>query len=233
LAIGLSPCPSPLAHSPTNYSKMLHKAIFILAILTMFLFAGCAELFLKPYGHVASDGENVRVGSVFLPEGASTIAQGFNPQPSDGSEPKPGAGHEGIDIYAKTGTPVIAPASGVVIDSYSEPFYGNHILIDHGRDEKDRLIRSKLLHLDTRLVNKGEMVSRGQQIGTLGSTGLLASYPHLHFEILVRDNSNRHITTPLNPHRFWFDGQGVVTCFDETKEYPDIPFRTTYPVPCK
>lgn len=207
------------------------KIIIILSVAVVL--SGCAELFLKPYGHVASDAKNVRVGSIFLPEGAPTIAQGFNPQPSDGSEPKPGAGHEGIDIYAKTGTPVIAPASGIVIDSYSEPFYGNHIVITHGRDEKGRLIYSKLLHLDTRLVNKGEMVSRGQQIGTLGSSGLLASYPHLHYEIRIRDNSNRHITTPLNPHRFWFDGVGVVTCFDKSKEYPDIPFRTTYPVVCR
>lgn len=199
----------------------------------MFLFASCAKLFLKPYGHVAYDGENVRVGSIFLPENAPTIAQGFNPQPSDGSEPKPGAGHEGIDIYAKTGTPVIAPASGIVIDSYYEPFYGNHIVIDHGRDEIGRFIRSTLLHLDTRLVEKGKVVIRGEKIGTLGSTGLLASYPHLHFEIRVRDNSNRHITTPLNPHRFWFDGVGVVTCFDKSKEYQDIPFRTTYPVVCR
>ena len=210
---------------------MTLKIIIILSAIL--IFSGCAELFLKPYGHVASDAENFRVSRVFLPEGAPTIAQGFNPHPSDGSDPKPGGGHEGIDIYAKTGRPVIAPASGVVIKSSFEPFYGNKIIIEHGRDEKGRLIRSKLLHLDTRLVNEGEMVSRGQQIGTLGSTGLLASYPHLHFEVRIRDNSNRHITTPLNPHSFWFDGVGVVTCFDKSKEYPDIPFRTTYPVLCR
>jgi murein DD-endopeptidase MepM/ murein hydrolase activator NlpD len=210
---------------------MLHKTAILL--FTIFILSSCAEMFLKPYGQVTPDAANVRVGSISLPEGAPTIAQGYNPRPSDDSGATPGAGHEGIDIYAKTGTPVIAPASGIVIDSSFEPFYGNHIVIDHGRDEKGRIIRSKLLHLDTRLVEKGEVVIRGERIGTLGSTGLLASYPHLHFEIRFRNNSDRNITTPLNPHSFWFDGVGVVTCFDKSKEWPDIPFRTTYPVVCR
>ena len=210
---------------------MIRKALIILSVTVVL--SGCTELFLIPYGYVASDAENVRVGNIFLPEGAPTIAQGFNPNPSDGSEAKSGAGHEGIDIYAKRGTPVIAPASGLVIDSYYEPFYGNHIVIDHGRDEIGRFIQSKLLHLDMRLVEKGEVLIRGQQIGTIGSTGLLASYPHLHYEVRIRDNSKRHITTPLNPHSFWFDGAAIVTCFDKTKYYPEMPFRTTYPVPCR
>ncbi len=185
-------------------------------------------MFLKPYGQVTPDAANVRVGSISLPEGAPTIAQGYNPRPSDDSGASPGAGHEGIDIYAGRGTPVIAPASGLVIDSYHEPFYGNHIVIDHGRDENGKVIRSKFLHLDTRLIEKGEVVIRGEKIGTLGSSGILASYPHLHFEIRVGPRSESR-----NPHSYWFNGVGAVTCFDKSKEWPDIPFKTTYPVVCR
>ncbi len=192
------------------------------------MLSGCAELFLKPYGFVSSDAKNVRVGTVFLPEGAPTISQGYNPRPEMDSEAKSGAGHEGIDIYAKTGTPVIAPASGIVIDSFSEPFYGNQIVINHGSNENGISVTSRYLHLNERLVNKGDMVVRGQQIGTLGSSGLLASYPHLHFEIRTGPRSESS-----NPHKYWVDGVAVVTCFDKNKEYPDIPFRTTYPVPCR
>jgi hypothetical protein len=36
----------------------------------------------------------------------------------------------------------------------------------------------------------------------------------------------------MNPHRFWADGIGVVTCFDENKKWYDLPFNTSYPVPC-
>jgi murein DD-endopeptidase MepM/ murein hydrolase activator NlpD len=93
---------------------------------------------------------------------------------------------------------------------------------------------SRYVHLDKRLVKKGDTVIRGQQIGTLGSTGLLAGgFPHLHFEIrsgLIPEISK---SEPHNPHRFWSDGIGIVTCFDAMKPLSDRPFRTTYPVPCK
>jgi murein DD-endopeptidase MepM/ murein hydrolase activator NlpD len=181
---------------------MISKIIIFLS--ATLILTGCAELFLKPYGTVSSDNESVRKdgGPVFLPEGAPTIAQGFNPQP----EPQPSAGHEGIDIYAKTGTPVIAPASGIVTGSYFEPFYGNHVEIEYGRNENGRLILSKFFHLNKRFVSKGEKVLRGQPVGTLGSTGLFASYPHLHYEVRLCQNEN--CSYPVNPHRFWADGAG-------------------------
>ena len=206
---------------------MITRKILIILSVAI-IFSGCAEFFLKPYGYVASDAKNVRVGIVSLPESAPTISQGYNPRPEIDSEATSSAGQEGIDIYAKTGTPVITSASGVVIDSYYEPFYGNQIVMGHGNDEDGTSITSRYFHLNERLVNKGEMIVRGQQIGTLGSSGILASYPHLHFEIRVGPRAESS-----NPHIYWFDGVGVVTCFDKSKNYPDIPFRTTYPVVCR
>lgn len=209
-------------------TMMNRKTISISALVTIFFLSGCAELFLQPYGEVMQDAENVRVTEVILPDNAPSISQGFNPKPLDGKDAKPGAGHEGIDIYAAKGTPVIAPAAGIIRVSYSEPFYGNQIVINHGRDENGAIIHSRLLHLDTRLVEKGDIVLRGEQIGSLGSSGMLASYPHLHFEI----HAGREAEA-VNPHTYWMDGPGRVTCFDKDEEYPDLHFRSTYPVPCR
>ena len=120
---------------------MIRNIILILSVAVVL--TGCAEFFLQPYGDVTPDAANVRVGSIFLPKGASTISQGYNPRPKNDSEAKSGAGHEGIDIYAKTGTPVIAPASGIVIDSFSELFYGNQIVMGHGSNENGISVTSR------------------------------------------------------------------------------------------
>lgn len=212
---------------------MLRIITFTIVLAVTTILVGCSEYFLKPYGQVASDAKGVSVGIVILPDGAPTIALGFNPNPSGNGGLPSVDGHEGIDIYAPTGTPVLAPASGVVLDSSYGPFYGNKVSIEHTMDEDGESIKSRLLHLDTRLVKMGDMVIRGQQVGTLGSSGFNASYPHLHFEIRVKDDSGRRITTPMNPHKYWFGGVAKVTCFDREKVYPEMPFRITYPVPCK
>jgi murein DD-endopeptidase MepM/ murein hydrolase activator NlpD len=110
--------------------------------------------------------------------------------------------------------------------------YGNHIEIDLGKDEKGRSVQANFLHLKKRLVQEGDTVSRGQQIGTLGATGVLAGgLPHLHYEIYV--GHEQKALEPINPHRLWADGPGMVTCFDSSRTWPDTPLTTTYPVPCR
>ena len=142
------------------------------------------------------------------------------------------SGHHGIDILGKTGTPVIASATGIVTGSFFDIFYGHRVVIDHGEDENGLRIQSKYFHLQKRLVNKGGKINRGQQIGTLGRTGLLAGFPHLHYEIRIGDPLKPFFLESMNPHRFWVDGVGVITCYDSTRQWPDAPFQTTYPVPC-
>ncbi len=87
--------------------------------------------------------------------------------------------HEGIDVTAPMGSPIEAPAAGVVIDAGWETGYGNTVRIDHGYG-----IVTKFAHASKLLVRRGQRVSRGQRIALVGNSGL-ATGPHLHYEVHV------------------------------------------------
>lgn len=88
-----------------------------------------------------------------------------------------GRNHEGIDIKAKTGTPIFASESGRVIISGRLRGYGKVVVVKHaGR------YRTLYAHASKLLVRKGAFVERGQKIAEVGSTGK-STGPHLHFEI--------------------------------------------------
>ena len=202
--------------------------IGLIGLIGPILLSGCVHLLVKPYGYVTEDVERVRPDRmpVYMPFNAPSISQGYKPKrlKSTGS-----GGHNGIDIIDESGAPVISAAPGVVIRSYFEFLFGNCIEISHGVDESGLPVITKYVHLRERMVSKGDVVVRGQQIGELGRTGLLAGgILHLHYEVRVGSGKNNS----RNPHRFWADGVGVVTCFDRNKQWHDIPFNTTYPVPC-
>jgi len=96
--------------------------------------------------------------------------------------PPPGAPswrHAGVDIPAKRGASVIAPAAGVVVDVGEYVLSGRTVLVDHGQG-----VVSAYFHLDTAMVSKGDLVRAGDRIGRVGSTGL-ATGPHLHFGVYV------------------------------------------------
>lgn len=95
----------------------------------------------------------------------------------------PGAPHAGVDLASGTGTPVLAPADGVVILSAARPFTleGNLVMIDHGLG-----LNSAFLHLSRIDVKLGEMVRQGQSIGAVGKTGR-ATGPHLHWGLKWND----------------------------------------------
>jgi len=206
----------------------------VLHMAALFALNSCVGFWIKPYGTVASDIATIRADGkpVFLPGNAPSISQGYNPAPRDEFNTEHVHNHTGIDIVAKKGTPVIAPAAGVVTASYFEIMYGNRVEMDLGQDENGRFVKARFLHLKKRLVHVGDTVRRGQQLGTLGATGLLAAgIPHVHYEIQIGDRPDA--LEPINPHWLWADGVGIVTCFDRSKDWLEGPIRTTYPVPCR
>ena len=84
--------------------------------------------------------------------------------------------HSGMDIAVPTGTPVQAPASGVVTFARSDLYLtGGTVLLDHGQG-----VSSNFLHLSRIDVRVGDRVEQGQVIGAVGATGR-ASGPHLHW----------------------------------------------------
>ena len=85
--------------------------------------------------------------------------------------------HYGIDIAAPTGTPVYAPASGLVTLVKDLYFSGWTVVIAHGLG-----VNSSFLHLDRVDVEAGMMVDRGGLVGTIGATGR-ATGPHLDWRI--------------------------------------------------
>ena len=95
--------------------------------------------------------------------------------------------HEGIDITAPYGTPIIAPAGGKVTKVGWENGYGLTVEIDHGYG-----ITTRYAHQSRTAVVVGEQVKRGDRLGYVGSTGL-STGPHLHYEVIV---DGRH-TDPL------------------------------------
>jgi murein DD-endopeptidase MepM/ murein hydrolase activator NlpD len=87
--------------------------------------------------------------------------------------------HEGIDIGAGYGSPVVASAGGTVIAAGWEGGYGKTVDISHGSG-----VVTRYAHLSSINVETGQSVDRGQLIGLVGATGY-ATGPHLHYEVII------------------------------------------------
>lgn len=87
--------------------------------------------------------------------------------------------HTGMDIGARSGTDIVAAASGTVIMAKYYGGYGNCIIIDHGGG-----MSTLYAHMSAYVAKNGDYVAAGQVIGKVGSTGN-STGPHLHFEVRV------------------------------------------------
>ena len=105
--------------------------------------------------------------------------------------------HKGVDIGGSgiKGQPIRAAADGTVsIASYNYGGYGYYVMINHGKASDGKSYVTLYAHMSKYIVKVGQKVKKGQTIGYVGTTGASTGY-HLHFEIRVNDNPNKH---PLN-----------------------------------
>ncbi len=92
---------------------------------------------------------------------------------------KPRAPHAGLDVAIGTGTPVLAPSDGIVLDIGDYYFCGKTMFIDHGNG-----LLSLFCHLSEHTAKVGDSVSKGQAVARSGATGR-ASGPHLHWSVYL------------------------------------------------
>jgi murein DD-endopeptidase MepM/ murein hydrolase activator NlpD len=119
---------------------------------------------------------------------AVTFTSGFGVR--DDPFHKGAAMHPGIDLAGSYGTPIYATADGTVVRAgWNNGGYGNMVELDHGRG-----IMTRYGHMSAVLVHAGDHVTRGQQIGRMGSTGR-STGNHLHYEVRIDGH-------PVNPIPF-------------------------------
>jgi len=85
--------------------------------------------------------------------------------------------HSGLDIAAKEGAPIYAPAAGLITNTGDYFFNGNSIFIDHGQG-----LITMYCHLSEVIMKKGQKVKQGDLIGKVGMTGRVTG-PHLHWSV--------------------------------------------------
>lgn len=127
----------------------------------------------------------------------------------NGGRYRSGGWHGGLDFPAATGTPISAMWGGRVSRALRlNRSYGHHAMLDHGSG-----MQTLYAHMSRLMVSVGQMVSAGQRIGLVGSTGN-STGPHLHLE--VRRNG-----TQLNPEGFLSGAQNF-SIFDLPKMISDV-----------
>ena len=143
--------------------------------------------------------------------------------------------------------PIIAVADGRVLDFEVGSCWGPTLMVDHGLGFDGKPLIVLYGHLGEAVVRKGQAVTRGQLVGRLGNNHLkfscISKVRHLHLQIgrkarlTDRGRFWGHVRylkdgkRGVNPHVYWADGPGKVTCFRKGETYPKGTI--TYPVPCK
>jgi murein DD-endopeptidase MepM/ murein hydrolase activator NlpD len=151
-----------------------------------------ADPFEQPRSGLGAPSRLGTVGATINTATARGIALGLAPGPGRTTR-RGGAAflmHNGVDLLAPTGTPVLAAADGNVVGAAPNAGYGNWIRIDH-----DQKVATVYGHLSAFApgISAGAKVVRGQVIGFVGSTGR-STGPHLHFEVI----SNGQAIDPMS-----------------------------------
>ena len=132
--------------------------------------------------------KDVSTPSLWPTRGTITSGFGYRRSPFGSSREF----HSGLDIGASRGTQVYSTAGGVVRMANYNGGYGNVIFVDHGYG-----FSTVYAHLSKLNVKVGQQVTKGQLIGTVGSTGA-STGPHLHYEVRVNGvavNPTKYLST--------------------------------------
>ncbi|MDD2295348.1 MAG: M23 family metallopeptidase [Eubacteriales bacterium] len=135
------------------------------------------KLILTAEEHTGSKGltfteeGQIRFALSFIPPVALNVTSAYGESRSETGY------HLGVDLYNPGGTPIVAAASGVVVQVSSGGSYGNLIIIDHGGG-----VQTYYSHCRSMDVTLGQTVDAGDYIGTVGNTGRTTGN-HLHFEL--------------------------------------------------
>ena len=155
----------------SEYEKQLNEQEKLLAQVENQIAAAAAAK------AAASDGDGGSSGFMWPCPASHRITSTF------GNRTAPVAGastyHKGIDIGASSGSAIVAAASGRVTTSAYSSSAGNYVVISHGNG-----ISTVYMHASARYVSEGDVVSKGQTIAAVGSTGF-STGPHLHFGVIV------------------------------------------------
>lgn len=130
-------------------------------------------------------------------QGRITSSLGYRRDPFTGKRTY----HSGIDISAELGTPIIAPANGVVMKAQKIGGLGNLLEIDHGLK-----FITRYGHLTKFNVKKHDNVKRGDIIGYLGNTGR-STGPHLHYEVIYNGKE-------VNPKDYILNYNKIIPMWD-------------------
>jgi len=123
--------------------------------------------------------------SIWPTEGWISSSFGYRTSPFTGKREF----HKGLDISTPTGTPIYAPAKGLVVNAGRRGGYGLRVSIDHGAG-----VITRYGHMHRISVKPGQTVTRGELIGYVGSTGR-STGPHLHYEVRLNG-------LPVDPMRY-------------------------------
>ncbi|HMO02057.1 MAG TPA: M23 family metallopeptidase [Oligoflexia bacterium] len=172
----------------------LYKIYFIILIAQVIVSGGCSLFYKPPELFLGENGEELTLesfargirGEVLYPlSSTAKINSPFGKRWANF--------HEGIDLKADLGAPILSSISGKVVFSGVYGSYGKMLVIRRGN------LLTVYAHCSKLLVIKGAFVRRGEKIAEVGKTGRASGY-HLHFEIRLLNKSGRFVA--VDPELF-------------------------------